>query len=114
METSVDTLNILLRAAYPVIYVVSHEESRVESALEELIAKRNAVNGSATELWNWSFTEGSRCISGNNGSEFPEQDPADVLEFIGSTESPQFSFYETLVTFWTSPREHNRMLCNVR
>jgi len=84
METSVDTLNILLRAAYPVIYVVSHEESRVESALEELIAKRNVVNGSATELWNWSFTEGSRCISGNNGSEFPEQDPADVLEFIGS------------------------------
>jgi len=84
---SVEELDLLIRAAYPVIFVVSYEEGRVESALSEIVERRNA-KGSNAKLHVWSITEGCRC----GDTVLQDLDgPLDVLEYIqGYKESGVF------------------------
>jgi hypothetical protein len=47
-----DELEILIRARYPIIYVISWEEERVERCLKEIAEKRDK------RLFNWTITQG--------------------------------------------------------
>ena len=47
-----DELSVLIRARYPILYVVTWEEGRVERHLREIATKRNK------ELFCWSMTCG--------------------------------------------------------
>ncbi len=62
-------LETLIRARYPLIYVVSWEERRVEETLREICQKRNK------KMLLWSFTTG---MAGNLASK----DPLAALDFV--------------------------------
>ena len=47
-----DELEVLIRARYPIIYVLSWEEERVEKQLAEIAAARNK------KLHVWTYTQG--------------------------------------------------------
>ena len=59
MNSSVEELDVLLRAGYPILYVVSHEEDRVAQALNRIVTRKNKVSGFASSFWTWSITDGS-------------------------------------------------------
>ena len=64
-----------IRAGYPGIYLVSHEEARVENEI------RTVTNEINFDLWAWSLTEG--LVNVKEGEEVPEtQDPIAVLNAI--------------------------------
>ena len=51
-----DELDVLIRARYPIIYVVSWEEARVEQHLLRIAGRHNK------ELHGWSITRGMQKI----------------------------------------------------
>lgn len=86
MLGSLELLSTLIRASYPVIYVISYEENRVESSLLGMLGKKNQKYGSSTELWRWSLTEG--LVNNSTGvSQSNIDSPVDALEFIEDYES---------------------------
>jgi hypothetical protein len=71
---SIDTIKELIHARYPIIYVVSSEEARVEEALREL------GQSSKRPLHVWSITKG---LIGPDGSINDDCDtPPDILEAV--------------------------------
>lgn len=75
---SVEHLDVLLRAAYPVVLVVSHEEDRVGKALKDLVERRNRVYATRTKLYTWSSTQGMVGPDSNPDINHP----VEALEFI--------------------------------
>jgi len=71
-------LEHLIRARYPIIYVASAEEERVEHALQDILADLNAKSATARQLLFWSITEG---FVGAD-KEFDVRDPIKALDFI--------------------------------
>jgi SpoVK/Ycf46/Vps4 family AAA+-type ATPase len=81
VNNSREELDTLLRASYPVLYVVTHEESRVEDALKEIVDNHNQTVGTNTKLWTWSATEGAF----QDSEKFEDLDsPIDMLDYIGT------------------------------
>lgn len=75
METIPEkNIEILIRARYPLIYVVSFEEMRVIHALTQSFKQRNK------QLLLWSITQGVETPDGSYLTEF--KDPIKVLEYI--------------------------------
>lgn len=75
-------IELLVRARYPVIYVVSWEEKRVEDALASIARARNKG------LYSWTITDG--LTNPLTGGQFSEslKDPLMVLDHVkGSKES---------------------------
>ncbi len=68
------TIETLIRARYPLIYVVSFEEGRVEEELCRITEERKK------QLYEWSITNGLETPDGTSLSEF--KDPIKVLEYI--------------------------------
>jgi len=65
----------LVRARYPLVYVVSHEEARVEDSLKKLCIDREM------RLEVWSITEGFRVIANGTGTR-DLKDPLKALEYV--------------------------------
>ena len=85
MKDSVEELDVLLRAGYPILYVVSHEEDRVAQALSRIVTRRNNVSGQASSFWTWSATEGAIHHSKTNPERFSDYDnPLEMLDYIQS------------------------------
>ena len=83
MNRSVEELDVLIRAAHPVIFVVSHEEHRVAQALHEIVERKNKSSEANASLWTWSMTDGAYCGDEN----FTDLDgPLEILEHIGKYE----------------------------
>jgi MoxR-like ATPase len=83
MNKSVEELDVLIRAAHPVVYVVSHEEHRVAQALAGIVEGKNKLSDSNSTLWTWSFTEGAYC----GKDHFPDiETPLEILDKIGEHE----------------------------
>ena len=79
MATSSEQLDVLVRASYPILYVVSHEEDRVEAAITSIVEGRNRMSGGATDLWVWSSTKGASCLAKSLDKDLG---PVEVLDFI--------------------------------
>jgi SpoVK/Ycf46/Vps4 family AAA+-type ATPase len=69
----------LIRARYPLIYLVSHEEARVEESLRMLCVEREM------RLEVWSVTEGFRVAAGGSGVR-DVKDPLKALEHVNRGE----------------------------
>jgi ATP-dependent 26S proteasome regulatory subunit len=69
----------LIRARYTLLYVVSHEEARVEESLRTLCVEREM------RLEVWSITEGFRVVAGGTGIR-DVKDPLKALEHINRGE----------------------------
>ena len=88
MQSSEREIEILLRATYPILCVYSHEEGRVESAIQRVLnRKANVLGGKATDLWYWSVTEGA-VFHETGVINADGESPYDILEFIDAYESP--------------------------
>ena len=68
------TVETLIRARYPLIYIVSFEENRVCNAMKQIATARNK------QLYQWSVTEGLLLPDGSYLTEF--KDPVSALEYI--------------------------------
>ena len=68
------TIETLIRARYPLIYVVSFEEGRVDEELSRITDNRKK------QLFKWSITNGLETPDGSFLSDF--KDPIKVLEYI--------------------------------
>lgn len=74
LNRSAKTIETLIRARYPLLYIVSFEENRVDENLRGIAKARNK------QLFNWSITNG---LELNDGSFITElKDPIKVLEYI--------------------------------
>src|SRR2546428_9521961 len=57
----------LMRARYPLIYILSSEEKRVEDSIRRVLATRERDKGVKTKFFTWSVTEGVRLGSEAQG-----------------------------------------------
>src|SRR5947209_9825207 len=77
-------LDTLIRARYPLLYLVSWEEQRIDGLLQDVAAQHGKV------LFSWSITRGLRRIGGSRA--LPPLDasksPLDVLPTIGKLGEP--------------------------
>jgi len=87
--SSEEEIEILLRAAYPILCVYSHEERRVEAALVGILNRRNKKYGYNTPVFYWSITEGLMALSKNGPVKTEKiQNPIQILDHIGESDKP--------------------------
>jgi SpoVK/Ycf46/Vps4 family AAA+-type ATPase len=79
-----EELDILIRARYPLLYLVSWEEHRVDA----ILAEQARSHGKA--LFHWSITKGLRNVSGTRTAPLPEdtRNPVDALAAIEKLTEP--------------------------
>jgi hypothetical protein len=79
-----EELDILIRARYPLLYLVSWEEHRVDAILTDLAR----LHGKA--LFHWSITRGLRNVGGSRTATLPEEtrNPIDALAAIEKLNEP--------------------------
>jgi AAA+ superfamily predicted ATPase len=85
IDSNAKEIDILIRARYPILYVISWEEARVTAALRELMAQQNK------RFWIWSETMGLQSGSVGATASAPvdeSRDPLRVLEIIRTTTEP--------------------------
>lgn len=70
-----EEFKLLLRARYPLIYIPTYEEERVETAIRE-----EAINQGNRPVYTWDFVDG---YQGNpNDTGFGKRNPLQALEFV--------------------------------
>ena len=69
----------LIRARYSLMWIVSHEEARVEESLRKLAVEREM------RLESWSITEGFKVVAGGTGTR-DVKDPLKALEHVNRGE----------------------------
>ncbi|MBN1147993.1 MAG: AAA family ATPase [Anaerolineales bacterium] len=77
-----DELDVLIRAKYPILYIVSWEERRIEQILRRVAAERRK------KLYGWTLTDGIAPLDGYDG---PPTDPATrnplrALDYIAASQ----------------------------
>src|SRR5688572_19166191 len=77
--TSQKELEDLIKARYPIVYLVSSEETRVERSIKEIARNREM------RLEVWSITEGFRTVFGGQGKR-DIYDPFKALEHVTAGE----------------------------
>src|SRR4051812_31604087 len=79
-----EELDILIRARYPLLYLVSWEEHRVDAILAELARLHSKA------LFHWSITRGLRNVGGSRTATLPEEtrNPIDALAAIEKLNEP--------------------------
>lgn len=95
-----DDLDVLIRARYPVIYVVSWEEARVEQHLERIATARGK------QLYVWSVTSGMRRAGVNNASRTPQKglaDPIEALDEVIQYKEPAIYLFHDFHAFLKCP-----------
>jgi len=71
-----EEIDILIRARYPLIYVLSYEEARVIDCIKELADKRNKA------VYLWTTTQGIRKVEDSSKADDSTRDPINALNFI--------------------------------
>ncbi|ADO70967.1 AAA ATPase superfamily [Stigmatella aurantiaca DW4/3-1] len=79
-----EELDILIRARYPMLYLVSWEEHRVESLLAELARSHGKA------LFHWSIIRGLRNVGSARAASLPEdtRNPIDAIAAIEKLTEP--------------------------
>jgi ATP-dependent 26S proteasome regulatory subunit len=93
-------LDLLVRARYPLVYLVSWEEQRVDAILGELAARHGK------RLLDWSITRGLRRIGGTRGSMGVDgvADPVKVLQAVGKLSEPSLVVLKDFHPYLEDPR----------
>ena len=69
----------LMRARYPLIYILSSEEKRVEKSIADVLHAREREKNYKTKIYTWSVTEGMRLGKEPQGDS---RDPLKALRFV--------------------------------
>ncbi|HVT14295.1 MAG TPA: AAA family ATPase [Fimbriimonadaceae bacterium] len=81
-------LDILVRAKYPIVYIVSWEEARVEEALRRVCAPLNRM------LHVWTITQGMvPPVTGPSGAVKPTTLPGELEALAQVHEAPEFTVF---------------------
>jgi AAA+ superfamily predicted ATPase len=90
-----DELDVLVRARYPVIYVVSWEEPRVEQHLRRIAEK------GGKELYYWSVTSGLRKADAPAAGQRPKglADPLEALDAVIEHKEPAIYLFRDFHAF---------------
>ncbi len=80
MLRELEQIDIMIRARYPIVYVISTEELRVINLIKD-ITEIKPKKYSNTEIFVWSHARGFRSIK-NYEKEGTNQDPLSALKFI--------------------------------
>jgi hypothetical protein len=90
-------LEILIRARYPLIYIISSEEMRVQSVIVEIAAKRQK------KVFEWSFNTGivpvGTSIQSHKGRNSPTKDPLTALDYVIDQIEPAIFIFKDLHPF---------------
>jgi len=109
MMNSREQVNVLVKAAYPIIYIVSHEENRVKEALKQVAVDRQR------QFFTWSCTQGifefdTRASSASGTSRGEEtSDPLEALEFVAQFNSPAIFVFADLHPYINDPEVRRRL-----
>ncbi len=105
-------LEILIRARYPIIYVISWEEERVEQYLSQIAQKRKK------KLYLWSFTQGlvKQGPSRNARKESPEStsDPLAALDAVLEQIEPAIFLFKDFHPFMEENRSNLAVIRRLR
>jgi len=100
LREKLEELETLIRARYPIIYVVSWEEDRVERALVQIAEKRNK------KVFSWSFTRGltkpGTPLSSSKGRSQGSTDPMAALEQVLQEVEPAIYLFKDFHPFMTA------------
>lgn len=81
-------IEVLVRARYPIVYVVSWEERRVEEALQEVAKKLNRT------VHTWSVTQGMKPpVNRTSGPVKPSQLPGELEALAQIHEAPEYTVF---------------------
>jgi ATP-dependent 26S proteasome regulatory subunit len=94
-----DELELLIRARYPILYVISNEETRVQNAVIELAAKRRK------KVFEWSCTAGlvpaGASIQSQKSRNPATKDPLAALDMVIEQVEPALFIFKDLHPFLT-------------
>jgi AAA+ superfamily predicted ATPase len=109
IDSNAKQIDVLIRARYPIVYVISWEESRVIAALRELTAQQNK------RFWVWTETMGlqSGTVGGAAAPEEESRDPLRVLEVIRTTTEPSVFLLRDFHAF-LSPNQYQHASAVIR
>ncbi|HTO95687.1 MAG TPA: AAA family ATPase [Myxococcales bacterium] len=95
----VSDLDTLIRARYPLIYLVSWEEQRLDAVLQDV------AQNHGKSLLQWSVTRGLRRVSGSRSMAISEQsrDPVEALGAVGKLTEPSLVVLKDFHPFLDSP-----------
>ena len=91
-------LDTLIRARYPLIYLVSWEEQRVESILQELAQKHGKA------LMSWSATRGLARVGGRaQPTDDSTRDPQTAIQHVSKLTEPTLVVFKDFHPFLNDP-----------
>jgi SpoVK/Ycf46/Vps4 family AAA+-type ATPase len=99
-ETDLE-LETLIRARYPIIYVVSWEEKRVEDALRTITQTRGK------KMLQWTVTQG--IVSNAANRDETTRDPMAALDYVGNSREQAVFLFKDLHPFLTDTRLVRRL-----
>ena len=92
-------LDLLVRARYPLVYLVSWEEQRVDGLLAELAARHGK------HLLDWSVTRGLRKVGGRGSMDVEAvSDPVKVLQAVGKLSEPSLVVLKDFHPYLEEPK----------
>ena len=98
-RTALEEIEVLIRARYPLLYIVSWEEQRVQDWLVEVARKRNK------RVFEWSFTTGIVPAGTSVQSQRPRtsatKDPVAALDHVIDQVEPAIYLFKDLHPFLT-------------
>jgi len=111
-DAPADELEILIRARYPIIYVVSWEEERVEQYLNEIASKRKK------KVFVWSFTQGLVRFgtepARSKGSAGSTSDPLAALDAVLEQIEPAIFLFKDFHPFMEENRANLAVIRRLR
>ena len=100
MRDVLDRIRTLVRARYPVLQLVSHEEQRVERALTRLSADEDRP------IYSWRATTG---LTGPEGPVAGTDGVNEALAEMGRVEGPAFFVLVDVASWWSQPEVRRRL-----
>jgi SpoVK/Ycf46/Vps4 family AAA+-type ATPase len=99
LATFLEELDVLIRARYPLIYLVTWEEQRVEQLLA------NLANAHGKALFTWSFTQGLRRVEQGRVQSKAQgpTDPSEALAAVEKLAEPALVVFRDLHPFLREP-----------
>src|SRR5881296_3032203 len=92
-------IETLIRARYPILYIVSHEETRVQNAVVEIAQRRQK------KAYEWSYTGGlmpaGSSIQSQKGRNAATKDPLSALDQVIEQVEPAIFIFKDFHPFLT-------------
>ncbi|MBI3923383.1 MAG: AAA family ATPase [Armatimonadetes bacterium] len=100
-STYAEEIETLIRARYPVLYIVSYEESRVENLLQDIAVKRNK------RLMTWSISRGllpyGTSLQSSRHVDESTRDPGNALDQVVKAVEPAIYLFKDFHPFLCDP-----------